>query len=351
MTDNNGVSQVVSITVNGTNDAPVLHLHNGGEVWTVPQTPVDLAPSLTLTDVDSSTLDHAAIQITGGYDQNNDILSFTDTNEIQGSLGFSYRHLTLTGIGDHRPTIGEFQAALASVTFDSTSTSTADRTVTFTVQDPNGTANGGSDTSVGTATVRIASSIYWTAADGTWDTSENWNPAQTPTASNNVFIGVDQNGVPVVDAVVDATAVSIDVHSLNLSSGAELDANDITVGGDLTVFDDPNASGASQATDIYPSAPDLMIHGVGGNFVVFSDNSGDAEVIADGNLTVDSGDPAVNAISDNLTVSAVNGSYAELYAGGDLTIGSGLPAGMAIGGNLAVTAYNGSQAYLDFCGR
>ena len=73
VTDNNDVSQVVSITVNGTNDAPVLHLHNGGEVWTVPQTPVDLAPSLTLTDVDSSTLDHAAIQITGGYDQNNDI--------------------------------------------------------------------------------------------------------------------------------------------------------------------------------------------------------------------------------------------------------------------------------------
>ena len=149
--------QTFVVTVTGTNDAPVLALNNSGSVSALDQIPVTLAPALTLGDVDSVTLAFAKVQITGNYASTEDVLSFTDTSKIHGSWDAATGTLTLTAISGQTPTDADFQAALSTVTYTDTSgnPSTADRTVTFTVRDPNGTAHGGVDTATATATIQV----------------------------------------------------------------------------------------------------------------------------------------------------------------------------------------------------
>ena len=149
--------QTFVVTVRGTNDAPVLALNNSGLVSALQQIPVTLAPALTLSDIDSTTLTAAKIQITGNYSNGEDVLSFTDTSKIHGSWDAATGTLTLTAISGQAPTDADFQAALSTVTYTDTSgsPSTVDRTVTFTVRDPDGTANGGVDTATATAIIHV----------------------------------------------------------------------------------------------------------------------------------------------------------------------------------------------------
>ena len=149
--------QTFVVTVTGTNDAPVLALNNSGSVSALDQIPVTLAPALTLGDVDSVTLAFAKVQITGNYASTEDVLSFADTSKIYGSWDAVTGALTLTAISGQTPTDTDFQAALSTVTYTDTSgnPSTVDRTVTFTVRDPNGTAHGGVDTATATATIQV----------------------------------------------------------------------------------------------------------------------------------------------------------------------------------------------------
>ena len=147
-----------NFTVNGTNDAPALVLSTVGGVSATEQIAVALAPALTLSDIDSTTLLSATVQITGNYLNGEDVLSFTDpTGKIAGSFNTASGTLTLTAINGQTPTDADFQAALRAVTYTDTSDapSTAARTVTFTVQDPDGTANGGADTTVKTTTIHV----------------------------------------------------------------------------------------------------------------------------------------------------------------------------------------------------
>ena len=150
--DDQGATATTSadFTVNGINDAPALVLSTVGGVSATEQIAVALAPALTLSDIDSTTLLSATVQITGNYLNGEDVLSFTDpTGKIAGSFNTaSGNALTLTAINGQTPTDADFQAALGAVAYTDTSDapSTAARTVTFTVQDPDGTANGGADT-------------------------------------------------------------------------------------------------------------------------------------------------------------------------------------------------------------
>ena len=139
------------------NEPPVLALNNNGSVSASEQVPVALAPALTLSDVDSTTLASAKIQITGNYANGEDVLSFTDTSQIHGNWDAGTGTLTLTAISGQTPIDADYQTALSSVTYTDTSNtpSIAPRTVTFTVQDPNGTANGGHDTATATATINL----------------------------------------------------------------------------------------------------------------------------------------------------------------------------------------------------
>ncbi|UFZ08664.1 VCBS domain-containing protein [Bradyrhizobium ontarionense] len=149
-------SDSITLTVTGVNDAPTLTL---GEVSFVAaeQTATAVAPRLSLSDVDSTTLDHASIRITGNYLHGEDVLSFVDTARIHGAFDPVSGTLTLTAHAGQSPTVADFEAALRSVAYTDTSDnpSPLPRTLTITVQDVDGTANGGHDTTVRTVTLTV----------------------------------------------------------------------------------------------------------------------------------------------------------------------------------------------------
>jgi trimeric autotransporter adhesin len=107
----------------------------------VTSTPVDIDGGLTVTDGVSSTLVSGAVSITGNFQSNEDMLSFSNTSaanygNIAGSYDTATGVLTLTSPGDSA-TLAQWQAALGSVTYTDTAITpnTATRAISFTVTD------------------------------------------------------------------------------------------------------------------------------------------------------------------------------------------------------------------------
>ncbi len=117
-----------TINISALNDAPVLA---NLEATPLPYAPnavaTTITSTLTLADLDSATLTGATVQITG-Y-QTGDVLAFTDTPNITGV--YANGTLTLSGAD----TVANYQVALRSVTYVSSSQSPATRTVGFQVTD------------------------------------------------------------------------------------------------------------------------------------------------------------------------------------------------------------------------
>ncbi|OGV31857.1 MAG: hypothetical protein A2020_04030, partial [Lentisphaerae bacterium GWF2_45_14] len=96
--------------------------------------------SLTLTDADvNEQMASATIQITGNYQNGQDVLEFTNTANITGTWNAATGTLTLTGAD----TVANYQVALRAVKYENTSDdpNTAQRTVSFTVNDGDDNSN------------------------------------------------------------------------------------------------------------------------------------------------------------------------------------------------------------------
>ena len=107
-----------------------------------------ITATITASDVDNANLAGATIQITGNYQNGQDVLSFTNTANITGTWNAANGTLTLSG----SDTVANYQAALRAVKYQNTSDNPSGltRTVSFTVND--GTAN--SNTVTGTSRSR-----------------------------------------------------------------------------------------------------------------------------------------------------------------------------------------------------
>ncbi len=135
ITVNDGVddSQLIEATINvaSVDDKPVI---SGLETIAVPYAPLADATAITstlqLSDADNTTLEGATVRISGNY-RSGDLLQFTDTGTITGSFNAATGTLTLTGTD----TVANYQAALQSITYVSTSTDPATRTISFQVTD------------------------------------------------------------------------------------------------------------------------------------------------------------------------------------------------------------------------
>lgn len=102
-----------------------------------PNSPAAIVTStLTLSDADSTSLTGATIQISGGY-QTGDVLAFSNTPNITGVFNPGTGTLTLTGTD----TVANYQAALRSVTYVSTSQNPAARTISIQATDGVYTSN------------------------------------------------------------------------------------------------------------------------------------------------------------------------------------------------------------------
>ena len=93
-----------------------------------------IADKIMLADADNTMLVSASINIDAGFIANEDLLSFTNTANINGNYDASSGVLTLTGSGS----ITQYQAALRSVTYtniNSINPDTTDRNISWRIND------------------------------------------------------------------------------------------------------------------------------------------------------------------------------------------------------------------------
>ncbi|HOT13928.1 MAG TPA: Ig-like domain-containing protein [Bacteroidales bacterium] len=160
-------NKTVTINVTAVNDAPVLAaIEAGALTYTENAVATAITSTLTVSDADNANMASATVQITGGYQSAEDVLSFTNTASITGTWNSSTGTMTLTG----SDTKANYQAALRAVKYANSSDNptTAARTVTFTVND--GTA--GSNTQTRTINITAVNDAP-TASNSTVSTIKN----------------------------------------------------------------------------------------------------------------------------------------------------------------------------------
>jgi hypothetical protein len=130
--DDTATTQTFTITVNPVNDAPDLAPDVNPAFYNA-NSPgaVTVFPNVTVTDVDNTTLTGATVVIAFGK-QSGDALQFTNQNGITGSYNPATGVLTLSG----NASIADYQAALRSITFSSTTQQPVGvRTISWVVND------------------------------------------------------------------------------------------------------------------------------------------------------------------------------------------------------------------------
>ncbi len=162
---NDGISNsnIATSTINivAVNDAPVLGGAGGPPLtYTEGDGPVVIDSTLTLSDTDDTNLESATVQITGNYQNGEDVLSFVNTSNIAGNWNAGLGLLTLTGTD----TIANYELALESVTYSDANgnPSTLARTVSWQVND------GIADSNIATSTINLVAvnNAPMAAADG-----------------------------------------------------------------------------------------------------------------------------------------------------------------------------------------
>ncbi|KEQ18405.1 retention module-containing protein, partial [Endozoicomonas numazuensis] len=133
-----GTEHTVSATIRGTNDAPVVTA-GGTLTYTENDGAQAVDAHITLADIDSVTIDSATISISSNFSAAEDSLAFTDHNGISGHWDSLTGSITLSGTA----TVAQYQEALRTVTYSnsSESPSTADRTISFSVDDGHDSSN------------------------------------------------------------------------------------------------------------------------------------------------------------------------------------------------------------------
>jgi len=124
-------STTLTITVHGTDDAPVVTA-GAVDTYTTGLTTTEvltITPGLTVTDIDSTTLASATVSIQGFHA--GDILSFTHQTGIIETYNSITGVLTLSGTAS----LATYQTELQSITFSTTSTDSSDRTIDYTAND------------------------------------------------------------------------------------------------------------------------------------------------------------------------------------------------------------------------
>jgi VCBS repeat-containing protein len=140
--------------------------------------PIQVTSNLNVTEIVSPNLAGATIVISSGFQNGSDSLLFTSTSSITGSWNAGTHTLTLSG----SDTLANYQAALRSVQFLTTGTSSLPRTISFTVTD--GTLNSNSVSRVVDAVPRVVSIVPSGA-----------NPTSNSTASFSISFSEAVTGV------------------------------------------------------------------------------------------------------------------------------------------------------------
>ncbi|WP_447749035.1 DUF4347 domain-containing protein [Pseudomonas nicosulfuronedens] len=150
---NDGAASSVAVTqavnVVAVNDAPVLGTSGGASSYTEGGSGTRIDVGLTVSDVDNTTLTSATVSIGNGFHSGEDVLAFNSNPLLYGNISSSYNSatgvLTLTSSGGVA-SLGQWQEALRAVTYRNTSDSpnSANRSISFAVNDGTSDSNAGS---------------------------------------------------------------------------------------------------------------------------------------------------------------------------------------------------------------
>ncbi|EJE50562.1 hypothetical protein PMI14_04778, partial [Acidovorax sp. CF316] len=206
-----GNTATKTITVAATNQTPIATASGGTTAFiegaNTASTPVVVDSGLTISDADNNTFASATVRITGSFQAGQDVLGFTNIPAMMGNINASYDaatgELTLTS-GGASATLLQWQAALRSVTYTNSSDTpnTANRTVSFTVND------GNSSSTAATTTVTVANRN---------DAPVNQVPATQATPQNTALVFNTGNGnlVSISDADSGAGSVKVTLTATN----------------------------------------------------------------------------------------------------------------------------------------
>jgi hypothetical protein len=129
------------IDVTEINDVPVVSTPGGDLSYTENDAPTAIHPTMTATDADHTNATGATVQITGNYQNGEDVLSFVNSFGVTAApFDASTGTLTLSGT----TTFANYENALRSVKYHNTSEdpSALTRTVTFSLSDGEGQGTG-----------------------------------------------------------------------------------------------------------------------------------------------------------------------------------------------------------------
>jgi hypothetical protein len=232
----NSVAATRDISIASLNDAPALAGIEGAAVVYIENGSSLVTSSITVSDLDNTTLAGATVQITGNYVNGQDLLTFTNTPNITGSWDGASGTLTLNGVD----TLANYQAALRNVGYANSSDNpnTATRTVTFRAND--GAANSNS----------LTRDVAITAVN---DAPVNNLPGPQSTAEDTPLVFSNGNGnlisVSDVDAAGNALQVTLTatdgVVTLSQTNGLSFTSGDGSTDGVMTftgTFLDINAA-------------------------------------------------------------------------------------------------------------
>ena len=207
----NSTAGTKTVSVASTNDTPIATASGGTTAFTegnnVTSTPVVIDSSITVSDLDSTTLATGTVSITGNLQNGEDVLAFTNNPATMGNISGSYNSTTgvmsLSSAGA-TATLAQWQVALRSVTYtDSSNTpNTANRTISFVVND------GSTSSTTTTKTVSVASvndTPVDTTSGGTTAFTEGNNVTSTPVAVDSSFTVTDLDNSTLASAVVAIT--------------------------------------------------------------------------------------------------------------------------------------------------
>ncbi|MDF3932364.1 DUF4347 domain-containing protein [Pseudomonas citronellolis] len=206
------VAATRTVTVTAVNDTPVVSASGGSAAFVegnnVTSTPVVVDSGIGVSDLDSGTLASASVSITGNLHTAEDVLGFSNTNStLFGNITSSYNAgtgvLSLTSAGGIA-TLAQWQNALSSVTYTNTSEApnTANRTISFAVNDGSTTSTAATRTLTVTA---VNDTPVNSASGGSAAFVESSSGVSTPVAVDSGFTVSDADNTTLASAKVSVT--------------------------------------------------------------------------------------------------------------------------------------------------
>ncbi|WP_217578042.1 VCBS domain-containing protein [Mesorhizobium sp. GbtcB19] len=268
-----GTHTSVAINILGTNDAPTADLNGAAAgtstslAYTAGSAATAIAPSATVTDIDSTDFNGGSLTVAFTANGTSaDQLTIQNQGAGAGQVGVSGSNVTYGGT-----IIGTFtggtngsnlvvtfnanatQAAAAAladhILYSNATSPTIAKTVSYTLVDGDGTANGGTDTGTATATINVTGGD--TTAPTVVISHDNNGAKQTITFTfSEAVTGFDLNDISLVGATATAgTFLHVGINA----SGQDVYTLDVTKpvgGGAHTVQVVSSGTGTSSWTDL-----------------------------------------------------------------------------------------------------